>query len=40
MLTDDDSLSYPITYEIELYVNDLYDLDINNNFFKTHYVNK
>ena len=33
LLTDDDSLSYPITYEIELYVNDLYDLDINNNFY-------
>jgi len=37
LLTDDDSLSYPITYEIELYVNDLYDLDINNNFFTTIY---
>ena len=32
-LTDEDSLYYPITYEIELFVNDLYDLDIQNNFF-------
>tara|TARA_B100001758_G_scaffold228364_1_gene222476 strand:- start:1144 stop:2214 length:1071 start_codon:yes stop_codon:yes gene_type:complete len=32
-LTDKDSLYYPITYEIELFVNDLYDLDIQNNFF-------
>jgi len=33
LLTEDDSLYYPIVYEIELFVNDLYDLDISNNFF-------
>tara|TARA_Y100000816_G_scaffold112781_2_gene78906 strand:- start:7562 stop:8632 length:1071 start_codon:yes stop_codon:yes gene_type:complete len=38
ILTDQDSLKYPITYEIELYVNDLYDLDITNNFFTAEIV--
>lgn len=33
LLEDNDSIYYPITYEIELFVNDLYDLDIQNNFF-------
>lgn len=33
LLTDQDSIYYPITYEIELFVNDLYDLDVQNNFF-------
>ena len=32
-LTDEDSIYYPIVYEVELFVNDLYDLDISNNFF-------
>ena len=38
VLTEEDSLKYPITYEIELYVNDLYDLDITNNFFTAEIV--
>ena len=33
VLTEEDSIFYPITYEVELFVNDLYDLDIKNNFF-------
>ena len=32
-LTEEDSIYYPIMYEVELFVNDLYDLDISNNFF-------
>ena len=28
VLTEEDSIFYPITYEVELFVNDLYDLDI------------
>tara|TARA_B100000401_G_scaffold29817_1_gene17868 strand:- start:1915 stop:2985 length:1071 start_codon:yes stop_codon:yes gene_type:complete len=38
VLTEEDSLIYPITYEIELYVNDLYDLDITNNYFTAEIV--
>ena len=33
VLTEEDSIYYPITYQIELFVNDLYDLNVQNNFF-------
>tara|TARA_Y100000816_G_scaffold121374_1_gene85276 strand:+ start:2472 stop:3602 length:1131 start_codon:yes stop_codon:yes gene_type:complete len=32
-LTDEDSLEYPIYWDVQLNVDDLYDLDIGNNFF-------
>jgi len=35
-LTDQDSISFPISYEIELHVADIYDLEVNNNFFTSY----
>lgn len=37
-LSDEDSIFFPVTYEIELHVADIYDLDINNNFFTSYII--
>jgi len=37
-LTDKDSISFPVSYEIELHVADIYDLDVTNNFFTSYLI--
>ena len=37
-LTDEDSISFPIFYEIELHVADIYDLDVTNNYFTSYII--
>ena len=32
-LTDEDSIYFPISFEIELHVADIYDLEVKNSFF-------
>ena len=37
-LTDEDSISFPISYEIELHIADIYDLEVTNNYFTSHII--
>ena len=37
-LTNEDSISFPISYEIELHIADIYDLEVTNNFFTSYLI--
>ena len=37
-LSDEDSISFPISYEIELHVADIYDLEVTNNYFTSYII--
>ena len=37
-LTDEDSLYFPISYEIELHIADIYDLEVSNNYFTSYII--
>ena len=37
-LTDEDPISFPISYEIELHIADIYDLEVDNNYFTSYII--
>ena len=37
-LSDEDSISFPVSYEIELHVADIYDLEVTNNYFTSYII--